>query len=107
MTKFLQFILFFSCTNLVAQNYRTVNSASEEWFIDPMDHINAIHPDSAILSGQDSIVWNYPNLREDFSAWRLDTTGPSWVGRYSIYHSNGDEVYFNSNMDSIFFKTYL
>jgi hypothetical protein len=107
MKKHLLLLMLFVSINAIGQSYRTVVPGTESWFVNSMDQLNAIHCDSVTFSGSDTIVWNYPILRDNNFTWVLDTMAPSWVGRYSVQHSSGEEIYLNDSMDTITFLNYL
>jgi hypothetical protein len=106
MKRKLLFVLLLFSGMLTAQNYRTVIPSSEQWFLDNSSspYYEAIKPDSVVANGNDTLIWHYPIVRPDYNLNVFDTLAPSWIGRYTLFASNGDEVFFNSAFDSIILR---
>ena len=111
MRTLLSLILLFPSL-FVAQDYQTVRSDFIRFF-ETSDqngtYYHGIKVDSTIVSGQDSILFNYWTVRSGNSfcnqSDRILPYGPSFIGREILIRPNGDNVFINNLGDSILIKT--
>lgn len=89
---------------LFAQDYQTVRSDFIHFFLDENGNDHGLEIDSVEVNGNDSVFYNYSTLRfPDYAV--IDAFVPSWVGGGVIIKSNGDNYFFNVDLDSILIKT--
>jgi hypothetical protein len=102
------FYLFTLCLAVVgvkAQNYQTVNSGREAYFSYTGTDFNFLRIDSVAFDG-DSVLLPQLTLEYDYDERGCLPRRASWAGPKIIIRSNGTNVYFNHNLDSIVIKTY-
>jgi hypothetical protein len=94
-------------TGLQAQNFQTVNSGRIAYFTTSGEDFQFLRIDSTCFNG-DSVFYpnrclNYLNNmgHECFSPYQ-----PSWAGSKVVVHTDGANVYFNRENDSIVIKTH-
>jgi hypothetical protein len=103
------FLLFFLPAS--AQEWQIFYSSRDAFFRGSMiKHqgkvpgvVRAFHTDSVRLSGMDSVFHLFKTLRED-SPLCFSVNAPCWLGDSIIIGSNGDNVLFDENNDSIIIR---
>ena len=100
---FLIFILSFS-GGLFAQNYQTVKSNQIHFFgTTDTSYVLATRTDSVLMSGSDSVFYSFSTLRPyESCAYK---GGAPWYGKNVIIKQNGDNCFFNKDLDTITIKT--
>ncbi|MBI5539336.1 MAG: T9SS type A sorting domain-containing protein [Bacteroidia bacterium] len=97
------------CCNIFAQNYRTIKSDAEFYYISTGTNygdINAIKIDSTKIIGNDTILYNFRSMRNSVHG---DTCGnlfgPSWIGNKVVLKPDGYNLFFNKVNDTIKINT--
>jgi hypothetical protein len=112
--KKLIFILLISFSFFAkAQNWKTVSNIDTNYFTvqSPIDtqwnnYLRVIWVDSSKQISSDSVFYFYPSVRRYNDTNNcIDTLGPTWLGKILIRNSQGDEVFFNRDYDSIHIHT--
>lgn len=108
----LVFTFFVFCiANSQAQNWRTVLLNDSTYYASSLGNTNNNHLlkiiwiDSVSQNGTDSIFYFYKSFREMLGSSCIDSNAATWLGSNFIRGSNGDELYFNYNGDTILIKT--
>jgi hypothetical protein len=109
MKIILLFIISTMSFSLLAQNYQTIKSTDINYFGSAsMNYILATRTDSIELSGTDSVFYSYKTLREpDASTTEACEffAGPNWYGSKVVILANGDNLFFNKDLDTIRIET--
>lgn len=107
-----QILLAFSLMILYsanAQNYQTIKSNQINYFgTNDLSYILATRTDSVKLSGLDSVFYSYKTVRENDTATSeacANIVGANWYGDKVVIKANGDNLFFNKNLDTICIKT--
>lgn len=101
--KRLLVILFFLPGLVQAQDYQTVRSDFVRFFENDDAGFHGIKIDSAVVSGSDSIFYNYWHV-EELASQGMDQIrpwSPSFIGRTIIQHPNSQTTFLNASGDSI------
>lgn len=102
LTIFILFIFIFSFISF-AQNYQTITSNRISYFLNHYESIICFRIDSTEYS-TDSIFYPFSNIEElDYDCFT--PYGASWIGKKVIIKKNGDNIFFNKNLDSVIIKT--
>lgn len=99
-----------------SQNWQTVQLQAVKYYICTPSYdyfsagnIRTIKIDSASVIGNDSLLFNFFSIRDTSTGGTFpncfDVKGPSWIGSHVLIQSNGYNVFFNKNRDSIFINT--
>lgn len=109
MKKLLLITLIITCSNIIAQNYRTIKSDAEYYFLCNTCNykdINGIKIDSVLLNANDTILLNFKTMRNPiFQDTCGNPYGASWLGNKIILKSNGYNYFFNKYNDTIIINT--
>lgn len=103
--RLLLFSLIFVSFGGFAQNWQTINSTREAYFVEQSRNMHAIHPDSSRLIGMDSVFYHFRSPQHNFSTTCGNPLSPSWAGLKTLISPSGRNVFFNDNGDSIFIYT--
>lgn len=107
--KFLSIILLFLLPSFVfAQNWKSVSQNDTIFFSIPSqnNYLRFVRVDSTKTLGTDSLFYFYPSPRlGNDSTLCIDSLGASWLGKYFVKKSNGDELFFNRWLDTILIKS--
>jgi len=96
-------ILLFSVFVLTAQNYQAFNSGRISYFEDANHYVKSVRIDSVHFD-TDSVLFPMGNIRPDDS-YCFSPSGSSWLGGKIIIKSNGQNLFFNKNSDTVFINT--
>ena len=113
------FILLFIGFGGFSQNYKGVVEGDTTYYLNKISSLNSyiyadsnnlrvIYTDSVKVIGSDIYNYFYRTVRPQYpntSFYCFDTLGATWMGKYSITKSNGDELYFNFKEDTILIRT--
>jgi hypothetical protein len=121
MKNLLFFLLVFISYSGFSQNYKGVVEGDTTYYLckfilpyNPFyvdsNRLRVIYTDSIKTIGTDKYYYFYKTVKTPFPYMNnnnscLDTFSASWMGKYSINKSNGDELYFNFNGDTILIRT--
>lgn len=88
----------------MAQDYQSVKSGFIHFFLgeDGKDH--GMQMDSVTVSGTDSVFTNYLTVRQ-LDEGRLNVHVAGWLGEKTIIKPTGENLFFNSEGDTIFIET--
>lgn len=97
-------ITLFWVGTLHAQNYQTVQNGTQQFFEKSNNQLFGVGVESAILSNSDSIYSLVKTYQDDmFDGYCTDTA--SWLGLKIQLSPNGDNVFYNTDNESITIKT--
>lgn len=86
-----------------AQNYQTFNSGRISYFEDAGHNVKSLRIESVHFD-TDSVLFPMGNIRPiDWNCY--SPSGSSWLGGKIILNSNGQNLFFNKNSDTVFIKT--
>lgn len=116
MKRIIAFLLtFFSVwPDISAQEYKSIRSNKESYYINNNGYIKGIKIDSVKTVSNDTIVYNFKTIRKDSSRCTLTNSpiesyftpyGASWAGEKIIFKSTGVNIFFNARGDSIKINT--
>ena len=97
-------------TELLAQNWRTINPNSETYFshnsVSVYFDMYATRFDSLEVVGQDSLWYNYKVVDYN-NKWGscVSIEDTSWLGAFALVKPDGWNYFFNASMDTIRFNT--
>lgn len=95
--------LIFNSLWLNAQDYQAVRSSTIAFFDDQYGDIKCVRIDS-VKNYTDSLLFPFSNIQDlDYDCFT--PFGVSWIGKKVIIQSNGYNVFFNKEHDSIKIKT--
>jgi hypothetical protein len=86
-----------------SQNYQSLNSGSTNLYKNSEGTIRVLKPIGSI-EDTDSILTSF-NVINQISTDCYSPDAGSWIGKQVIIKSNGDNIFFNRNNDSILIKT--
>jgi hypothetical protein len=112
-------ILIFIGFGAFSQNYKGVVEGDTTYYLSKIpssnsyiyadsNNLRVIYTDSVQVIGSDKHNYFYRTIRPQYpntNFYCFDTVGASWMGKYSITKSNGDELYFNFKGDTILIRT--
>jgi hypothetical protein len=101
--KLLSALILINIINLNAQDYQTVKSDRIAFFNNQNDKIKCIRIDSVIFK-TDSILYPFSNIQQiDYDCF--SPFSYSWIGEKVMIQSNGCNLFFNKQNDTIKIKT--
>lgn len=106
------FYLFSSISSsLLAQNYRTLPlNVKEHYYKDSLGYVFPIEPDSVKFINGDTVYFHFKSIRQipttatGYYNQLYNLNGDSWAGKKTIIKSNGDNIWFANQRDSILIK---
>lgn len=100
------FTVLFGIFAATAQDYQTVKSSFQHYFIDENGDMLGLEPTHSDLVNEDSVIYNFKTFR--FGYTEPCTHLPfadSWLGRKVIVKPNGWNYFFNKTLDTIKINT--
>ncbi len=96
-------LILFLSNQIYSQNYQAFNSGRNSYFEDANHYVKSVRIDSVHFD-TDSVLFPMGNIRpNDFPCY--SSFGASWLGEKIIVKSNGQNLVFNKNNDTVFIKT--
>jgi len=86
------------------QDYQMVRSDFVHFFLDENGNDHGMRMDTIFVEGSDSVLMNYLTFRHpDLEV--IDACVPSWLGAKTVVRPNGENLFFNSDGDTIHIET--
>ncbi|UKN01408.1 T9SS type A sorting domain-containing protein [Paracrocinitomix mangrovi] len=97
-------------TTTYAQNFQTINSSSINYYISSsQEYVLASRIDSVELQGSDSVFYSFKTMRDNPALSQNDPCkfylGDSWLGPKIEIKSNGQNIFYNKDMEPIVIET--
>ncbi len=104
MKRFLILLLSTISFAGLAQNYQSIQSDFVHFFLDENGKDHGMLIDSVAIAGADSVFRNYLTVRQlDYGQLNVPVAG--WLGEKAIIKPTGENLFFNSEGDTIFIET--
>jgi hypothetical protein len=104
MLRTLAFAIFLLPKIGLAQDYQMVRSDFVHFFLDENGNDHGMRMDTIFVEGSDSVLMNYLTFRHpDLEV--IDACVPSWLGAKTVVRPNGENLFFNSDGDTIHIET--